>query len=240
MRIAILQTGKNNAGLKGQFDEYPEMFEKLLNTNSKGRDKAFSLTSYMVCDGQFPENSQSYHGYIITGSSAGVYEEHFWIAPLFEFIQKCYQEKTPVCGICFGHQAVAAALGGKVVKWPDGWEVGTHKMQLHDLPVWIDNRSAFSLIYFHQDQVTELPNGAGRLASNAFCEYGGFFIDQHVFCLQGHPEFEQPYSTALLEVIRDKVGNSRTDIALDSLSLANDRERVACWIKDFFRASKSG
>ena len=95
------------------------------------------------------------------------------------------------------------------------------------------------LIYFHQDQVTRLPEGAERLASSDFCDIAGFTLCttdgvQTVLCLQGHPEFDADYSTALLDAIESKVGTDRTRAARASLAKKTDSHLVAGWIKQFF------
>ncbi|MEM9988211.1 MAG: gamma-glutamyl-gamma-aminobutyrate hydrolase family protein, partial [Pseudomonadota bacterium] len=63
---------------------------------------------------------------MITGSPAGVYEDHPWIAPLEDSIREWTWQNHPVVGICFGHQIMAQALGGMVQKSDRGWGVGLH------------------------------------------------------------------------------------------------------------------
>mgnify|MGYP005686273177 FL=1 len=98
------------------------------------------------------------------------------------------------------------------------------------------------LSYFHQDQVTRLPEGAERLASSDFCAVAGFTLCttngvQTVLCLQGHPEFDAGYSTALLDSIESKVGTDRTKAARATLAEKTDSPLVAGWIKRFFTTS---
>jgi GMP synthase-like glutamine amidotransferase len=234
MHLAILRTGQTNAALNGASPDYPEMFVDLLNTAGKHKNISFTFTSFAVFNHELPTDASDFDGYIITGSAAGVYEEHDWLEPLFAFIRACDAIKKPVCGICFGHQAVAKALGGEVEKWPDGWGVGVRDMNINAHTSWMTLKNDYSLIYFHQDQVTKLPQGATSLASSDFCSIGAFAKDQHIFCLQGHPEFPADYSRALLEVIRERVGEDRTKTALNSLSDKTDAAEIALWICDFF------
>ena len=234
MHLAILRTGQTNAALSGAFPDYPEMFAGLLSTSGAHKDMSFTFTSFAVFNQELPTDASDFDGYIITGSAAGVYEDHNWLEPLFAFIRACDALKKPVCGICFGHQAVAKALGGKVEKWPDGWGVGVRDMNINAHTSWMTHKNDYSLIYFHQDQVTKLPQGATSLASSDFCSIGAFAKDQHIFCLQGHPEFPADYSRALLEVIRKRVGEDRTKTALNTLSDKTDAAEIALWICDFF------
>jgi GMP synthase-like glutamine amidotransferase len=234
MRLAILRTGQTNAAIRASFPDYPDLYENLLNTEASRIKGAFSFTSFAVFKGEMPADPDKFDGYIITGSAAGVYEKHDWLKPLFAFIKKCDLLKKPLCGICFGHQAIAKALGGEVVKWADGWGVGVQDMRITAQADWMPKADKMSLIYFHQDQVTQLPEGAKNLAANEFCAIAAFAKARHIFCLQGHPEFPADYSAALLEAIREKVGDSRTEAALTSLSEHTDAQEVAQWIADFF------
>ena len=237
MRIGILQTGQNRAEL-AEFDDYPVLFDRLLNAADRAQTNWCEMKTYRVLDGEFPEEITACDGYIVTGSAAGVYEPHDWIAPLMRFIQECHKADIALVGICFGHQAIAKALGGDVVKWPNGWGVGVREMTIADAAEFIDTpRDRFSLIYFHQDQVTTLPDGARQLATSAFCENGGFTIGTTVLCLQGHPEFNAGYSAALLAAIEDKVGKDRTADAKASLDQPTDAQLIARWINRFFTAA---
>ena len=236
MNIGILQTGKINQSIRDKFGSYPSMFEMLLEDNPH----RFSFQTFDVTASILPPDIDTCDGYIITGSSAGVYEDHIWLEPLFAFIRMASDAHIPMVGICFGHQAIAHTLGGKVVKHPDGWGVGNRQMTLHNqqmlakITTQTIDEAHLSLPYFHQDQVTTLPEGAHLTASNDFCNIGGFIIGNHILSFQGHPEFSSSYCEALLEVRRNSIGDLRTDDAHASLANGNDRQKVGRWISHFF------
>eukprot|EP00581_Thalassiosira_minuscula_P023326 CAMPEP_0184433658 /NCGR_PEP_ID=MMETSP0738-20130409/404528_1 /TAXON_ID=385413 /ORGANISM="Thalassiosira miniscula, Strain CCMP1093" /LENGTH=115 /DNA_ID=CAMNT_0026799421 /DNA_START=44 /DNA_END=388 /DNA_ORIENTATION=- len=115
MKIGILLTGHAPEELEPHYGNYIEMFKSLLS----GQD--FEFEGYKVVDGEFPESVADADGWLITGSKHGVYEDHAWIPPLEGFIREAVTENIPIVGVCFGHQIIAQALGGKVEKFDGGW-----------------------------------------------------------------------------------------------------------------------
>jgi GMP synthase-like glutamine amidotransferase len=84
-----------------------------------------------------PASVDACDGYLITGSPAGVYDDKPWIAPLAEFVRQS-QARVPMVGICFGHQLMAHALGGQVVKSPKGWGIGLHSYRVAEVEPWME------------------------------------------------------------------------------------------------------
>ncbi|WP_102107660.1 type 1 glutamine amidotransferase [Oceaniglobus roseus] len=185
MHIGILQTGHIPDSLEAVSGDYPEMFRRLLGGHG------LSFSTYAVVDGTFPEGIDAADGWLITGSRHGAYEDHDWIPPLEEFIRAVHAAGKPMVGICFGHQIIAQALGGKVVKYPEGWSVGRTAYR-------IDGQT-YHMNAWHQDQVVELPEGARVVGASDFCANAALAYGDTIFTVQPHPEFEPSFVKGLIE-----------------------------------------
>ena len=114
MKIGILQTGHSPDNMKDALGDYGDMFVKLLGGHG------FDFQIWSVVDGDFPASAVDADGWLITGSKHGAYEDHDWIPPLEQLIRAIREAGRPLVGICFGHQIIAQALGGKVEKFAGG------------------------------------------------------------------------------------------------------------------------
>ena len=231
MTIAILQTGTPPDTLIERFGRYDAMFERLLGDD-------FDYETFEIYDGVYPDDPETYSGVVITGSPAGVYEDHPWIGPLESWLQHA-AGKTPMVGVCFGHQVMASAFGGKVIKSPKGWGVGLNRYMIEKHADWMDEAQTMAVPGSHQDQVVELPPGAEVLAGSDFCPFGLLeYPGQKAMSVQLHPEFEPPYAQALIEARRGtRYTDAQADTAIASLQMPNDNARLGGWIGDFLARS---
>ena len=232
MRIGILKTDQVREELVDEFGEYPDMFIELL----KSVDRELEFSVYDVTRGQLPEHLHADDAYLITGSKASVYEEQPWIQALARLVRQLHQARKKLVGICFGHQLVAQALGGRAEKSDRGWGVGVHAACFARIPGWHDYAEAeFKLLVSHQDQVVEPAPGMEVLAGSDFCENAVCQLGDHILTFQGHPEFVPGYSEQLLKLRRENIGEEKYHAGMDSLSQPIDRERVGRWMVNFLR-----
>ena len=222
MQVAILETGKPPAPLGERFGAYPQMFADLLGPG-------FDIVSYHVEGGELPERE---HGaYLVTGSAAGVYEARPWIEPLKSFLREV-KGKARLVGVCFGHQIMAEAFGGKVEKSERGWGVGLQRYEVLEHTPFMNGEDAVSIPVSHQDQIVKQPPATRILAASGFSPFGVLaYEDQPALSMQFHPEFSPEYAKALIELRRPILADA--DAAIESLNGPNDRERVAEWIRKF-------
>ena len=199
--LCILQAGPINKDLIQEYPSYDKMFASLLNEKIQFRN----VDVYNIYENTFPEKLTFYDAYIITGSAYGVYENHSWIEKLFAVIKKIVHLKIPLLGICFGHQAIAQALGGQVIKSSKGWGIGIKEITTKKHNTLLGDFKKLNLIFFHQDQVIKLPQNAELIAGNSFCNISSFSIGDSVLALQAHPEFNKDFSLKLLHARRSSI-----------------------------------
>ncbi len=228
MKIGLLETGEPPEQLQPEFGRYGIMFQDLLGP---GHD----YVTYDVQAGQLPADPDECDAYIVTGSSAGVYDDLPWIAPLKAFLVQA--KGQPLVGVCFGHQVMAEAFGGKVLKSDKGWGVGLQVYDVAEPQPWMgqDGDVKVAVPGSHQDQVVEIPPGARAVAGSAFTPAGVLvYDDQPAISMQFHPEFDPAYARALIEARRgSRFTDAQADAAIASLGGDDDRGRVGAWIEAF-------
>ena len=230
MKLGILKTDTVRPEWVPEFGEYPDMFIALLGQ----LDPALEFVVYDVEAGAYPADIDEVDAYLITGSKSSVYDDKPWIAELMEFVRELHSRRKKLVGICFGHQLVAQALGGKTEKSPKGWGVGLHTHRFTETPPWHDHGgSEFNILVSHQDQVVKNGAGARVLAGSEFCENAVCQIGDHILTFQGHPEFVAAYSREIMDYRRDMIGEPAYSAGMASLVTEPEGQRVARWILNF-------
>jgi len=152
--------------------------------------------------GELPE-PRELAGVVASGSPASLTAPEPWMLRIAEWLRGVVQAETPVLGICFGHQLLSGALGGRVEANPNGREIGTVEL----LPVEFDpiiEASAPPLLVnmTHVDSVTRIPAGARVLARTALEPHAALRLAERAWGVQFHPEVDDVIMRHYLEARR--------------------------------------
>lgn len=222
MKIGLLVCDHIQEG----FAAYPELFGNILSNHE--------LVNYYVCDDDFPKSAKEHDAWIITGSKHSVYDDIEWISKLKDFVRSIAKVDKYCIGVCFGHQMLGEAMGGKVLKSPMGWCVGVHQFEITENKNWmIPELSAVNLLMSCQYQIQELPPNSKVIAKAPKCPVGMIQIGDKMLGIQGHPEFSVEYVKFLMESRINRIDESIIKEGIDSLRLPIHSDTVGYWINYF-------
>jgi GMP synthase (glutamine-hydrolysing) len=211
------------------------------------RELDADLAEFQVNDGQFPQGFD-FDGFVITGSSVSVYweDEQAWVEPIEDWIREAVDRGLPALGICFGHQLLADALGGRVEDMGE-YELGYREVRRTDRdggdtegsdasdatdadgdPLFAGLDEAFLVFTTHSDTVAELPPGAEQIATNDYGNHG--FRLGHVAGVQAHPEYDTEMAEAV--TLTKDLPDERIQRVLDGITEENYAR--ACETKRLF------
>jgi GMP synthase-like glutamine amidotransferase len=194
MKIGILLCGDVPITLIDEFGSYSTCLQSQYELNKFGDVSVYNVYQHQA----LPTDTNACDVYIIGGSPSGVNDDLDWVKNLTLFIQSAFRAKKKLFGICFGHQVINYALGGKVERTDKGWGLGVYDVLLNQQIGKLKAGQSIKLIAIHQDQVITPGTGFEVLAGNDFCpNYITIYQDQ-VLTVQGHPEFTAPFFNALL------------------------------------------
>ena len=231
MRIGLLVCDHVRPEFFGISGDYEDMFRRLFAGHQEVEVMAFDAVN-----GELPADPSEADAWLTTGSRHSVNEEEPWIRDLEEFVRKVAVAGVPFVGICFGHQLIAKALGGSVVKSDRGWGVGVQEVEVNpDLGLGVSYRVLTS----YEDQVATLPPGGEILGWNEHCPVSMLGVGSTILGIQGHPEFEPAYSEALMESRRGTlIPEGTVEAGLASLDDKPDRDRLADWLIEFIETAR--
>ncbi|WP_264213936.1 type 1 glutamine amidotransferase [Leisingera thetidis] len=230
MHLAILMTNTDESDFARARPRDSEKFTRLIQMARPD----WRTSVYAAKDGELPEDLSVFDGAMITGSPASVRSGAPWIADLLELIRAAHARRFPLFGACFGHQAIALALGGSVGGNPGGWVHGLTRNRLRNRPDWAAALPEEVKLYgSHSECVCALPPGAVPLAESNGVN-AGFTLGRHILTTQHHPEMSHEFITALTWEMRATLGPAVRARALESLRSHADQQAFAQSLACFF------
>lgn len=232
IRLGILQTNHDKSIEVG--DAFPDDAHRFRDLFDQ-QDQRFQYRVYMTIGGELPADLDEQDAYMITGSPLSVLDQHIFTDALNDFIQRCDAEKKPLFGACFGHQAIALALGGSVERSKGGYNVGIEDTVFENARAWMTpSHSKLPLYVFHEDYVASLPDGCEHLGSSANCENASFAKGNHIFTTQAHPEFTHEFMSCVLRFTESAMPSDQVENAWASLQQQQRGDVLGIWCTNFF------
>ncbi len=233
IKLGILQVNHDKSVAVG--DAFPDDAHRFRDLFDQQQDR-FQYRIYMTIGGELPQNLSEQDAFMITGSPLSVLDQHIFTVGLLDFIRRCDNAEKPLMGACFGHQAIALALGGKVEKASNGYNVGIEDTYFCNHRSWMQPEEKFLPMYmFHEDQVTTLPDGCDLLGSSDKCKIASFAKGSHLFTTQAHPEFTHDFMSCVLKFTEDKMNAQVAKSAWQSLKRQPRGDIFSTWCTRFFK-----
>lgn len=234
MQVGVLVTGHPSEFTSQNYGTFGALFIDLL-AEPHSEWHLFDATAE-----KYPDDPAAFQAWVVTGSAADAHADEPWIHRLKHFLRDRYRDGHKILGICFGHQAVAGALGGRSDRATNGWEIGVVDIRLEpaffETPLGEGMPPALSVLEIHQDEVHTLPPGAVLLGSTPQSPNQIFKIEDQVLCMQGHPEY---YAEIVEDLVRTRaktglIPRGKAAAALKSLAeIPPDRTLLQRLLKRF-------
>jgi len=187
--IYILKTGKTFQAAQKRFGDFEQWIVDSL------RRERNDIKTVDIENGEPLPSVRSAKGFIITGSHSMVTDELQWSVALEKYIKNVVSKDIPMLGICYGHQLIAKALGGRSDYNPKGKEIGTVMISTVNSggsdPLLKDLPKKFCAYVTHSQSVLKLPPRAKVLGKNAHDPHQIVRFAARCWGVQIHPEFNE-------------------------------------------------
>lgn len=207
--ILIIRTGRAPDAIRSRHGDFPHWF-RLCARLPKAR-----LQVIDVAAGEALPAAQDVAGALITGSAAMVTERAAWSERTAGWIRDAMDAQLPLFGVCYGHQLMAHALGGRVDYLPGGREIGTQPIEVLQAarqdPLADSLPAVFRAHTTHEQSVLEIPPGATVLAKSARDPHHLLRYGPNAISVQFHPEFNADVMRAYIRRKREAMRREGSD-----------------------------
>lgn len=227
--ILVIAAGSTHPEVVRTFGDYDAWFRRAL---PRGEERCHTVSPF--AGDELPDPSP-YGGAIITGSPASVRDEAPWMARLAAWSLDAARGGLPILAVCFGHQLLGEALGGRVEPSPLGREVGTIDVTLtaegRADPLFAGLPQTLRVQSTHGDELARAPDPAQavRLAGNDRTAWQAFAAGPRIRAVQFHPEVSDEILSRVVEV-------HGVDVAVDHTD--HGRAIIRNWDEHFVRARR--
>lgn len=228
VRIGLLLCGDVHAALQPGFGNYASCLVRQLRLNNPGTE----IRVWQAWKGELPKDVRDADAYLVSGSPASAFDRLPWIIHLGDFIRCAYRARKRLLGICFGHQIIHLALGGKVERAAD-WGLGIYPVHLYRQLPGLPGSRPVAIYAMHQDQVVEPAADFELLGGSRFCPYYLMWQNDRVLTIQGHPEFTRDFFYRFLEVAEHRFDSKAVTQAHQIIWETDDSEPVCRLLNHF-------
>ncbi|KAH6887412.1 class I glutamine amidotransferase-like protein [Thelonectria olida] len=189
--LAILETDTTPTSISDVEGTYADIVEKFVRCGLDQAEKPIPevrITKWNVVEGQSYPDLAEVDAIFLTAGRYSAYDDYPWAFRLMGLIQKAYEKEIPMLAICYGHQILARALGGKVTINPKGSELSVTSIDLTPQGADLFGVKSLNVHQMHLDAVVELPPGMDIIGSSSRCDVQLLYQKGRVFGIQGHPE----------------------------------------------------
>ena len=221
-KLLIIKTGDTFPEIKTVDGDFEDMFVSSLEGIN------VTITVYDARD-QLPlPELNDYSAVIITGSHSMVTDCEPWSERLLPYIKEMLATRTPTLGVCYGHQIIAKALGGKIDFHPEGPQAGSTEITLTDAGkadrLLGESPETFKVNAGNSQRISKLPNEAIVLAGNDFEPHQAVKFGEAMWGLQFHPEFNRSVTCAYIDRTTEVLSKLGRDAESIKASCINTQE----------------
>ena len=216
--ILVLKTGEALPSVKKRRGDFEDWIAKGLGV---GVDSLSVASIYL---GESIPEIDSISGVVVTGSPAMVTERPAWSEAAARWLGKLVEgDSVPVLGLCYGHQLIAHGLGAVVGANPNGREMGTVDVTVHEraknptaTTALGDLGALFAAGVFpshmsHVESVLRPPADAQILGETALDPHSVLAFGPRQWGVQFHPEFDRDITQGYVEARREILVNEGLD-----------------------------